>query len=72
LDETIREKRRSNEEVATESLTGGSARDEDNSFIYFKAEASAVLGIPEMAKFAEKRKKLGHCRRIDTSIENKL
>ena len=22
--------------------------------IYFKAEASAVLGIPEMAKFAEK------------------
>ena len=54
MDENIWEKRRSNEEVATESLTGGSARDEDNSFIYFKAMASAVLGIPEMAKFAEK------------------
>jgi hypothetical protein len=54
LEETIREKRRSNKEVATESLIGGSARDEDNAFIYFEAEASAALGIPEMAKFAEK------------------
>ena len=54
MDETIREKMRSNEEVATESLIGGSARDEGDSFIYFRAEASATLGIPEMAKFAEK------------------
>jgi len=54
LDEAVWEKGRSDEEVAAESLIGGSPRDEDNSSIYFKAEASAALGMPETAKFAEK------------------
>jgi hypothetical protein len=54
LDEAFWEKGRSDKEVAAEILIGGSARDEGDSFIYFRAEASATLGIPEMSKFAEK------------------